>query len=206
MTTLADDFDEFFDPILGTFREQIRLSIGSHLVRAYIQGSAQMISYGKTLLGKSIVFEGPPVRRAIDWAQEHATKLVTRMDEETKKRLAQAISEGIENKRGIEGLARDIRGEFDNMTKYRSKLIAQTETNDALSQAFMDRADDLGITGKEWVVIGDDRTCEICNGNEAEGIVPIDHVFSSGHTRPPGHPGCRCSLAPAMLRTKAGIS
>jgi len=74
-------------------------------------------------------------------------------------------------------------------------MIARTESADALEQAFMDRAGDMGINGKEWVTFD---PCEICEANEAEGVVPLDHVFSSGDLRPPAHPNCRCALAPVM--------
>jgi hypothetical protein len=76
-------------------------------------------------------------------------------------------------------------------------MIARTETCDALEKAFMDRAEEMGIEGKEWVTGGE--PCEICEENESEGVVPINHVFSSGHERPPAHPNCACALAPARL-------
>jgi len=55
----------------------------------------------------------------------------------------------------------------------------------------------MGVTGKEWVATD---PCPICEENEVEGVVPIDHIFSSGDARPPAHPNCRCALAPAMLK------
>jgi hypothetical protein len=58
---------------------------------------------------------------------------------------------------------------------------------------------EMGITGIEWVVIGDERLCEICEGNGNQGVVPIDQAFQSGHMTPPGHPGCRCAISPARL-------
>ncbi|MBU2249398.1 MAG: minor capsid protein [Gammaproteobacteria bacterium] len=197
---LKDDLNNVIDPILAAFHDQIKMSINAHLVRAYLQADAQVISWGKTKLrGLPILYEGPPVQQAIDWATKHGAKLVTQMDEDTKSRLAQVISDGIKNKRGIPGLARDIRKDFDDMSKYRSRLIAQTETNSALSQASETRMKDIGVTGKEWIVIGDERTCEICLGNEAQGAISINQKFKSGHDAPPGHPGCRCALAPVML-------
>ena len=139
-------------------------------------------------------------RKAVTWAEKRGAKLVTLMDEETKKRLAHTISKGIENKRGIPGLARDIRGEFTDMGKYRSELIARTETSNALSQASLDRMKDMDIDGKEWVTAGDDRVSPECRGNEAEGIIPVNQAFSSGVMVPPQHPSCRCAIAPARLR------
>jgi len=193
---LQDELSDFIDPVLTTFRTTIFQRLNNQLLAIYLSGSAEMVSYGKTKMGVPIQFEGPPIEGAISWAEKHAATLVTQMNEETKRRLAQVISEGIEQKRGIPGLARDIKGEFSNMTKRRSEMIARTETADALSQASLDRMQDMKIDGKEWVT---SDPCEICAGNEAEGVVSVDHVFSSGHDRPPAHPNCECAIAPARL-------
>ncbi len=191
------DIEDLLDPILAVFRGRLKTVVQGHAITAYLKGSAEMIEWGKTkTTERPIYFEGPPIEQAISYAGKHCAKLVTQMDEETKTRLTQVISNAIDNKRGIDGLARDIRKEFDDMTKYRSQVIARTETCDALQQGFMDRAKDLEVTGKEWVTFD---PCEICAANEAEGVVPLDHVFSSGHDRPPAHPSCRCCLSPAML-------
>lgn len=187
------------DPLLATFANSLLLRLNGHLVTIYVSGSAEMISWGKTKAGVPIAFEGPPMSEAISWAEKHAAKLVTQMDMETKRRLAQVVSDGIKNKRGIPGLARDIRGEFADMSKYRSDLIARTETSNALSQASLDRMKDMDIEFKEWVTAGDDRVSPECRGNEAEGIIPTNQAFSGGVMAPPQHPDCRCSLAPARL-------
>ena len=122
------------------------------------------------------------------------------MNIETQRRLAQTIADGIKNKRGIPGLARDIRNTFDNMTKYRSELIAKSETRNALFQASQDRMEDTGITGKEWVLGsgGLEGNCAQCLANAAEGIIPVTKSFST----PQGsiHPGCTCAIAPAKLK------
>ena len=86
------------------------------------------------------------------------------------------------------------------MSKYRSELVARTETANALSQASLDSMADMGIDGKEWVTAGDDEVSEECQGNEAEGVIPVGQTFSGGVDAPPQHPDCRCSLAPARLR------
>jgi len=194
--TLGEDIEDILDPILRTFSGSLNYKLNGYAVTAYLQGSAQMVEWGKTLGGKPIYFEGPPIQQAVSYAEKHCAKLVTRMDDETKTRLAKIISDGIENKRGIPGLARDIKAEFADMTRNRSVMIARTETNDALSSGSLERMQDMGIDGKEWVTFD---PCEICEANEAEGVVSIDHVFSSGHVRPPAHPRCRCALAPARL-------
>jgi len=169
-----------------------------------------MISYGKTKMGVPIAYEGPPISQAINWAEKRGAWLVTEMDIETKQRLAGVISRGIESKRGIPGTAKDIRKwaeefnkdvkrTFIDMSKHRSELIARTETSNALSQASLDRMQDMGIEGKEWITAGDANVSEECLGNEADGIIPVNQAFSGGVMAPPQHPDCRCALAPARL-------
>ena len=194
---IMDNANDIMDPILRVLRAKLLTDLIGQHVRAYLAASAEMITWGTTKGGRPITFEGPPIKQAISYAREHCAQLVTKMDEESKRLIAQTIANGIENKRGIDGLARDIRAQFEDMSKARSQIIARTETCDALEQAFIDRAEDMGINGKEWIVTD---PCDICAANGDEGAVPLDHVFSGGVDRPPQHPNCRCALAPVMLK------
>ena len=188
--TLNTDLTDFLDSILAAFTDNLQLRVQGHAVSTYLQGSAQMISWGHTQKGLEIKFEGPPLRQAIEFANKRAAQLVTQMNEETKKRLAEVIGKGIEEKRGIPGLARDIRKEFDDMTKYRSELIAKSETRDALFHASQDRMEDMGITGKEWVLGsgGREGNCDDCRANAAVGIIPVNQEFPIPQYEI--HPGC----------------
>ena len=196
---LNKDIENILDPILATFDDILTTEISGQIAETYISGQAEMITYGKTKLGVPIQFEGPPISQAIDWAEKHSATLVKGLDEETKKRLAHTISQGIENKRGIPGLARDIKSTFTDMGRHRSELIARTETANALSTASLDSMADMGIEGKEWITAGDDLVSDECEANEAEGVIPVNQEFVSGVMAPPQHPDCRCTIAPARL-------
>jgi len=201
--SLGSETRNILDPLLTTFDDRLTTTIGGQLAEVYISGQAEMITWGQTKAGIPIAYEGPPIQQAIDWAEQHGASLVKGMDEETKRRLAHTISQGIENKRGIPGLSRDIRNTFDHMSKYRSELVARTETANALSQASLDSMEDMGIDGKEWITVGDSQVSIECQGNEAEGVIPTKQLFSGGVSAPPQHPNCRCALAPATLPVKA---
>lgn len=108
------------------------------------------------------------------------------------------MSDGIKNKRGIPGLARDIRKEFPDISKIQSELIARTETAYSLEAAFIERSKAMGIEYKEWVCVPD--SCDICRTNAAVGVIPMNQRFPGGVMHPPQHDGCRCALAPARLR------
>ncbi|MBA7652151.1 hypothetical protein ES703_59980 [subsurface metagenome] len=197
---LNKDIENILDPILKTFDDKLTSDIAGQVAEINISGTAEMVSWGKTKAGVPIAYEGPPIQGAIDWAKGHSATLVKGLDEETKKRLAYTIKQGIETKRGIPGLARDIRTTFADMSKHRSELIARTETANALSQASLDTMEDMGIDGKEWVTAGDALVSDECLGNEAEGVIPAGREFSGGVMAPPQHPDCRCTVSPARLK------
>ena len=196
---LSKDIEDVLDPLLATFDDVLEAEVAGQLAEIRITGTAEMITWGKTQAGVPIAFEGPPISQAVNWAEKRSATLVTGMDEETKKRLAHTISEGIKNKRGVPGLARDIKGTFADMTKHRSELIARTETANALSEASLDTMEEMGIEGKQWITAGDDRVSEDCEANENEGVIPAGQSFSGGTMAPPQHPDCRCTVAPARL-------
>lgn len=198
-TPIEREVSDALDPVLAVLRGSFQARMAGELAKVYLSGSAEMISWGRTQAGIPIAFEGPPIQQAIDWAREHAARLVTQVDEETKARIAQVVSDGIKNKRGVDGLARDIRANFADMTSKRSKLIAKTETANSLGEAFIDRGKAMGITAKEWITIGDDRVSDGCRENEGAGVIPFNQAFPSGDMRPPRFPGCRCAAVPARV-------
>ena len=142
------------------------------------------------------------MQQAINYANKQAAQLVTDMDIETKKRLAKVIADSIDNKQGIPGLASNIRKEFDDMTKYRSELIAKTETHRALTQAGQERMEAMGITGKRWILGagGQEGNCPDCQANAAVGVISVNDSFPTPQEEI--HPGCTCAVAPVMLPRK----
>jgi len=196
---LNKDTENILNPLLATFSEPLESTLSGQLAEVYISGQAEMITWGKTKGGVPIAFEGPPISQAVNWAKQHSATLVTNMDTETKTRLAKVISDGIANKRGVPGISRDIRKEFTDMTRYRSQLIAKTETRQALFQASHDNMVDMGIEGKEWVLGagGAEGNCDDCQANAGVGVISVDKSFPN----PEGdiHPGCTCAIAPARL-------
>ena len=197
--TLPADINDFLEPILRTFTDSLTTRLNGHLVTAYLRGSAEMLEWGRTVTtDMPIYYEGPPMEQAMSYAQKRAALLVKGLNDETREQMRGIIEYAIKQKRGIPGLSRDLRNQINNMSKVRAKMIARTETCDALESAFMDRAKDLKVTGKEWVVTD---PCPICEENGNTGVIPIDKPFPSGDMRPPAHPNCRCALAPVMMKS-----
>jgi SPP1 gp7 family putative phage head morphogenesis protein len=80
----------------------------------------------------------------------------------------------------------------------RAHMIAVTETGDAYAQGSLIVGHDLKRAGlrmeKMWLDTEDQRECPICRSNAAEGWIPLDQAFSSGHDAPTAHPACRCDV------------
>jgi SPP1 gp7 family putative phage head morphogenesis protein len=191
------DLNDFINPILALFTNDLTYRLNGYLAMVYLRGSAQMVEWGRTkTTDMPIYYEGPPMQDAINYAKEHTASLVKGLNDETREQMRQVIENAIKEKRGVDGLSRDLRKVFDDMSRTRSQVIARTETCDALENAFIDRAKDLGVTGKEWIVTD---PCEICEENGNAGVIGINEEFPSGDSRPPAHPNCRCALAPVIL-------
>lgn len=45
---------------------------------------------------------------------------------------------------------------------------------------------------RRLITMDDDRVCEICLGDAAQGWIPVDEDYESGHLNPPIHINCRC--------------
>ena len=91
--------------------------------------------------------------------------------------------------------ARVLEKERQRLLRERRKTIANTEGRYATSEARRAAADDRKDEFKRWITSPDERLCEVCDGNENDGVIPINESFSSGHTQTPAHPNCRCTVA-----------
>jgi len=85
--------------------------------------------------------------------------------------------------------------EKQRLLQERRKTIAQTEGRYATSEARAAAADERKDEFKRWITSPDERLCEVCDGNENDGVIPINESFSSGDMHTPAHPNCRCTVA-----------
>ena len=123
---------------------------------------------------------------------------------------AQAIDEGW----SADTLAEKV-GELGNFSDARAEMIARTEIIRANNQGHMVSFKEAGVERKAWSTAEDGDVCEICQGNEDQGPIPIDDDFDSGDDAAPAHPQCRCTivaiianplLTPAQLAAGAAES
>lgn len=110
--------------------------------------------------------------------------------------MAEVLAEGIGRGDSAKKLAKALRATLQRPQW--AEVIAVTETARAVSRAALERYSAAGIDSVEWLIAPDQRVCVVCEGNAAQGAVPIGGRFSSGDRHPPGHPRCRCALGAVL--------
>ncbi len=140
-------------------------------------------------------YPGMTADQAAEYAAEQVNELITGLDATSLQSIADAVSTGITDQLGVPGTARLIQDAVDGMTSWRADMIAATEMNDAMSQAFLQKLINNSVGYKQWI-LGPDP-CPICEENADEGAIPVDEDFSSSDDAPPAHVNCVCALAGA---------
>lgn len=142
-----------------------------------------------------------------EFIEDYPFEFASQVNEQTVTMLRAALSAGFEAGASMPRMAEIVREVFDVCTRYRSLLIARTETIRA-SNGAADMAYELSgvVEGKEWLTTDDDRLCPHClemNGK----IVDVggsffdkgDKFTVGGNTmvldyetvkHPPLHPNC----------------
>ena len=133
--------------------------------------------------------------RATRWLAQRSADLIRGMNATTKDKLRAALAAGDAAGESRNQIAQRIRDTFAGMTEYRSRLIAQTESINAYSQASLATMQQAARDGqpleKQWLAATD--ACPLCKPLDNEQI-PLDSTFDGGIQGPPRHPACRCSI------------
>ena len=105
----------------------------------------------------------------------------------TMTRIGDAIAAGLAAGDNLDSIAAELDGILGDPT--RAMTIAHTETARATTAASLDLYQANGITQWEWLTTS--GACPYCLDRESSN--PHDY----GEPAPPGHPLCRCAVAPA---------
>jgi hypothetical protein len=152
-------------------------------------------------------------QKVLDFASSRAAELVGKkivdgeiidnpdakwnITEPTREMLRQSITEGLQNGKGLQGLIKEIEGDYA-FSHERAIMIARTETMNAHGRGALEgylAAREEGIfLKKAWSAAPD--ACPICIENEDAGPIELDEPFPSGAMHPTEHPKCRCTLVP----------
>jgi hypothetical protein len=152
------------------------------------------VAIAELSIAMSFTLEHPAAVRYLDG---HAAALVTGINATTRSELARLLSAAAAEGTSYTAVAREIRATFDGFAKTRATTVAVTEIGDAYeagNRAIAKTLTDVGLeVEKSWLDVGDRRVDPVCASNAAEGWIPIDQPFGSGHQAPTAHPSCRCT-------------
>jgi hypothetical protein len=136
-------------------------------------------------------------RLATEFAKAHAGDLLKldgdiSMAAVTRERVKGLVAQAIEQGQSLGQLQKNLRDDIV-FSRDRAALTARTETAIAHGQGSREAAASSGRDMKRWTRNGTEP-CDICDGNEGDGDIAFDEVFSSGDDTIPGHPACECQV------------
>jgi len=134
------------------------------------------------------------------WIEARLKKYVKEVNEETAKKLAKTLKEGIDAGESIAKLSDRVNDYYDSNEKYRSLRIARTETAESMEEGIMKAYKEGGITKVRWIT--EPGCCDECSALDGE-VVGIgdsfgDDAFGNLTAHPPLHPNCLCTLVAEM--------
>ena len=135
-------------------------------------------------------------RLAEKFAKMRAGELLTvggrhSLSEYTLERVRSLVAQAIANGDSLKALQKSLRDDIV-FSKNRAALTARTETAIAHGQGSREAAQLSGRDMKRWITQG--VACGKCLGNEGDGDIAFDEVFSSGDDTIPAHPDCECNV------------
>jgi len=147
-----------------------------------------------------------PQPRAVAWLTEHCAEMVKGIDDTTRSRVAALVTQAVEEGWSYSKTEQALKDMYDGFRKSlpqrhiesRARLIAVNEAAMGYTQGELELGRWLAEGGlaveKSWLTTMDERTCEVCSGNEGESWIPLEQAFADGSEGPPAHPACRCVL------------
>ena len=135
---------------------------------------------------------------AVEWAENRAAELVTKIEESTRDYLRADVTQAVEEGWSSQQLSDALEKNF-GFSEARSDMIARTEIGQADVEGNMMAYRASGVVeGKEWLLgSGHDQDDE-CTENADERVIPLDQAFSSGDMNPLAHPNCVCDVLPVL--------
>ncbi len=194
--TIAEAREEDWSPIFDEAMLETLVVMRTTIERA--SGLAVLaggrVAIAELSIAMSFSLEHPAAVRYLDG---HAAALVTGINATTRDELARVLTAAAAEGKSYTAVAREIRTAFAGFSKTRATVVAVTEIGDAYeagNRAIAHSLTDVGLeVEKSWLDVGDRRVDPVCASNAAEGWIPIDQPFGSGHQAPTAHPSCRCT-------------
>lgn len=120
------------------------------------------------------------------------------INETTREGLRKLTSEAIVSGWSAQDLKERILDSFF-FSDMRAEMIARTELAFAHVQGNLKGWKDTGVVaGKRWILADTHPFEDVCDENEAEGVVGLEEPFQDGSLGPPAHPNCLCDIVPVL--------
>jgi hypothetical protein len=174
-------------------REKIEEALSALLKAAAAAALALAVAQYEKELGLTLEPGDEVLARLSRWAREEASAFLDRCAQAIDESLERIIALGLQEGVSPADIASRIRDFFKNWVK-RGKELAADEAILAEEHGYYEANAALGATTKRWVTVIDPHVCEVCKTNEAQGDIPIEEPFASGHFYPPAHSSCRCTV------------
>jgi uncharacterized protein with gpF-like domain len=185
--------------------------IDSATTTSLLRGAKRLIA---TVKG-GIAFDLKNTRAQAYLKANPAAAKVAGINDTTREAIAGLVEKAVTNGTSYDDLAKQITQRFEDFSAPRPHEHARTRAQlvaiQEVGQAYVDGAKmagqelaDAGVDlEKHWSSVGDAKVDpDICAPNDAQGWIPFDEDFQSGHSAPLGHVGCRCDLMVRRARTK----
>lgn len=126
----------------------------------------------------------------LDRMLQQAGVTIAGINDTTRDRIADALEAGVRNGDTVERIAAEIDKVRNNPA--RSRLIAVTEVNRAMTQASIDSYRSAGLAA--FNLLTSPGACPVCESIAADNPHPLDDLDA----QPPVHPRCRCAAQPVV--------
>ena len=144
--------------------------------------------------------------RAVEYLEKHAAEAVTQINDTTRDRIGNIVTQGLDEGWSYQKMADEIENRFEEFAvgrpqehiRSRAEHVAVTETANAYESGLNEVAGEMKKQGLEmekyWENVGDNKVSDGCQENTNAGWIPYDESFPSGDQHSPRFPGCRCSI------------
>jgi SPP1 gp7 family putative phage head morphogenesis protein len=152
--------------------------------------------------GQKLTLKKPNYEAQINALTEHNLRYVKDITEKQKEKITTELSEAIKTGKTYSEVGRKINQEVKGISLERSKLIASTEMNRAISESMQTTLKYNGVNYYIYLTAEDERVSKICNknsyGNDTGKGMRLKHVVGNGPIPVrDSHPRCRCVIAKA---------
>lgn len=116
-----------------------------------------------------------------DYNKKYGAQKVVRITETTKKILNGVIVKAQDEGLGLDAIVQEITSKVEDMSIYRAKTIARTETSSAINNTSLKTAKVAKMRKKKWIHVGGRYTSRQNHKKLNNKIIGIDELFDLGN-------------------------